>query len=115
MTATAAAQPTYPAPTMPVHVYAMRMYDERMQILISKDQRRRLEREAKRRGASVASVIREAVDERLGGVAPEDRLAAVERIAAMRATPHLPPEELARAIDESHLAEVERGLPETPQ
>jgi hypothetical protein len=96
----------------PMHVYSMRMYNERLQILISKDQRRRLEQEAKRRGASVASVIRDAVDSRLGGVSREDRVAAVETIAAMKAAPYLPPEQLAAAIDDSHREEIERGLDE---
>lgn len=62
----------------------MHMLRERLQILVSSDQRRRLEREAQRRGTSVASVIRDAVDAQLGGVTPEDRRAALDRIVAMR-------------------------------
>ncbi len=118
MTALAVPMPaaaTAPAPLpAPSHVYAMSMFNERLQILVSKEQRRRLEREAKRRGSSVASVIREAIDERLGRVANEDRAAAVEAIAAMRGVPFIPPDELGRLIDETHAAEVEHGLPLEP-
>jgi len=92
-------------------VYLMSMYTERLQILVSKEQRRRLEREAKQRGASVASVIRDAVEAELGGVTRADRVRAAEAIAAMRAAPYLPPEELAREIDSSHDAEIDRGMP----
>jgi hypothetical protein len=87
----------------------MRMYNERLQILVSKEQRRRLEQEAKRQGASVASVVRDAVDERLGGITPEDRLAAAEWIAAMEPLPHVPPKRLERMIAEAYDAEV--GFP----
>ncbi|HEX4669406.1 MAG TPA: hypothetical protein VH275_05480 [Solirubrobacterales bacterium] len=88
------------------------MYSERLQILISKEQRRRLEAEAQRRNASVASVIRDAVDAELGEVAREQRLQAVSAIAAMKAGPHLEPDELRRLIDEAHSAEIDRGLGE---
>ncbi|HXH59222.1 MAG TPA: CopG family transcriptional regulator [Iamia sp.] len=39
------------------------MLSERLQVLIDRDQRDRLEREAQRRGASVATLVREAIDE----------------------------------------------------
>ncbi len=86
----------------PNNVYAMRMYSERLQILISKEQRRRLEQEAKRRGASVASVIRDAVDDRLGGVTRDDRIAAVEAIAAIEGLPSISVEEMNRMLAEAH-------------
>jgi predicted DNA-binding protein len=89
----------------------MRMYSERLQILVSKEQRRRLEREAKRRGASVASLIRDAIDAQLGGVARDDRLRAVESIAAIKSGPYLPPDELRRAIDEARAEDTESGFP----
>jgi hypothetical protein len=95
-------------------VYAMSMYTERLQILISKEQRRRWEQEAKRQGTSVASVVREAVDDRLGGIAREERIAAVDRIAAMEPLPYISPEDLERLIDEAHTAEIERGFPLEP-
>lgn len=91
----------------------MRMYTERLQILVSKEQRQRLELEAKRRKSSVASVIRDAVETELGGTSPQDRLQAVAAISRLRA-PYLPPEELAREIDRAHADEIGRGLPEAP-
>jgi hypothetical protein len=60
------------------------MLNERLQILVTSDQRRRLQREARRRGTSVGSVVRDAVDAQLGSVTPEDRRAAFDRILAMR-------------------------------
>lgn len=93
----------------------MRMFSERLQILVSKEQRQRLEREAKRRNASVASVIRDAVEVELGGVRREDRVRAVEAISAMRAAPFLPPEELEREIDQARSEAIERGIPQPPR
>ena len=82
------------------------MYSERIQLLISKEQRRRLDREAKRRGTSVASVVRDAVDAQLGGPTREERLAAFERIRARRGAPFLTPEELNRVVEEEREANV---------
>jgi hypothetical protein len=42
--------------------YSMSMLKERLQVLISSDQRERLEREAAERGTSVATLVREAID-----------------------------------------------------
>jgi hypothetical protein len=75
------------------------MYNVRLQLLISPEQRRRLEIEAKRRKVSVASVIREAIDARLGSTTPDERIRAVGEIAGMNGT-FLPPRELKRLIDE---------------
>jgi hypothetical protein len=75
----------------------MHMLKERLQILVSTDQRRRLEREARRRGTSIGSVVRDAVDAQLGGVTPEERRAAFDRILAMRGKGrYLSPEEINR-------------------
>lgn len=79
----------------------MHMLTERLQILVSPEQRRRLEDEAERRGTSVAGVVREAVDAQLDTVCREDRIRAVEEIAAMRAE-YLPPDELNRMIEEQY-------------
>ena len=95
----------------PADVYLMRMYTERLQILVSKEQRRRLEREAKRRKSSVASVIRDAVETELGGTSRQDRLNAVAAISRLQAAPYLSPEELEREIARAHSDEIERGLP----
>jgi len=92
----------------------MRMYTERLQILISKEQRRRLEREAKRRKSSVASVIREAVEAELGGTSRQDRLNAVAAISRLRGAPFLSPEDLEREIESARTDEIERGLPGAP-
>jgi hypothetical protein len=81
------------------------MFTERLQILVSPDQRRRLEHEARRRGTSVAAVVRDAVDDELGTVSPEERRRAVEAIGALRGT-YVPPDELGALIDEGRLAAV---------
>lgn len=87
----------------------MHMLDQRMQILVSADQRRRLEQEAQRRSTSVASVIRDAVDAQLGGITVEDRRAAVDRIRALRGR-SLSPEELNRIVEEEREAEADELL-----
>ena len=79
------------------------MYNERIQ-LISTEQRRRLEQEAKSRGTSVAAVVRDAVDAQLRGPTCEERLAAFERIRARRGAPFLSPEELNRLVAEEREA-----------
>jgi hypothetical protein len=90
------------------------MFSQRLQILISKEQRRRLEAEARRRQASVASVIRDAVDAELGKGSREDRLQAVAAIAKIKGVPYLPPDELRKAIDEARAESIDRGFPESP-
>lgn len=80
----------------------MHMLSERLQILVSSEQRRRLEAEAKRRGSSVASLIREAVDVQFGAVTSADRLRALREIGEMQGR-FRSPDEL------NHLAEAERG------
>ena len=47
-------------------VYDIHMLNERLQILVSTEQRRRLEAESKRTQASVASLIRQAIDAQFG-------------------------------------------------
>lgn len=89
----------------------MSMFTERLQILVSKEQRQRLEREAKRRNTSVASVIRDAVDTELGFDSRKEKLAAVEAIRQLPRVPFLPVEELNRIYDEGHYEEILRGIP----
>jgi len=81
------------------HVYALHMYSERLQILVTPEQRRRWELEAKRRGTSVAGLIRDSVDRDLGSPDGEGRASAVEAIRAMRGR-FLPPDELDRLVEE---------------
>lgn len=100
--------------SLPADVYLMRMYTERLQILVSKEQRRRLEREARRRKSSVAGVIRDAVEAQLGGTSRRERLQAFEAISRLRGAPYLAPEELEREIDAARAEELGRGLPEAP-
>jgi hypothetical protein len=76
------------------------MFTQRLQVLISAEQRRRLEAEADRRAVSVASLIREAVDAKFGGVSRDERLRAVAAIKANRGGRYLSPEELSRIADE---------------
>jgi hypothetical protein len=84
------------------------MLKERLQILITAEQRRVLESEAARQETSVAALIREAIDERYGAVSREDRRRAVGEIAGMEGG-YVDPAELARMIDEER-DEVARGL-----
>lgn len=78
------------------------MLAERLQILISSEQRRLLEDLARERGSSVASLVREAIDARFGGVSPGERVRAVESIAALEGR-FLPLEELEGVIGEERL------------
>lgn len=79
-------------------MYALHMLNERLQILVSPDQRRRLESEAQRRGMSVGGLIREAVDAHLGHVGTAERLEALDGIRAASGR-FLAPEELTRLVD----------------
>ena len=80
-------------------MYALHMLKERLQVLITAEQRRLLEAEARRRRTSVAALIRDAIDGRYGTVTREDRLRAVEELGKMSAR-YVPPSELGRMIDE---------------
>jgi len=82
-----------------VDVYTVCMFSERLQILVSPEQRRRMEAEAGRRGTSVAALIREAVDEYLGAIPPDRRIRAVEEIGGMRGG-FLSPAQLERLVEE---------------
>lgn len=84
------------------------MLSERLQILVTPEQRRRLEDEARTRGASVGGVIREAIDARFGATSPEQRMRAAEEIAAMSGGTYLPPDELDRAVEEEREDELAR-------
>jgi predicted DNA-binding protein len=75
------------------------MITERVQILLTPQQRRRLEAEAQRQARSIASLVREAIDARFGTFSPEERLAAVEAIGAMSGGRYLTPEQINRAVE----------------
>lgn len=75
------------------------MLKERLQILLTTEQRRRLESEARRRDVSVASLIREAVDARFGAITAADRTEALDGIRALRGR-FLSPDELNRLVEE---------------
>ena len=75
------------------------MFSERLQILVSPEQRKRLEEEAGRRGTSVSGLIREAVDRHLGSVSQQERAVALEAIAAMKGR-FLSPEEIEELVAE---------------
>jgi len=77
----------------------MSMYTERLQVLVSADQRRRLEAEAERRGSSVATVVRDAIDASLSQPSREERIRAIDAIKAMKGK-HLSVEEIEAIVDE---------------
>jgi hypothetical protein len=81
------------------YVYALCMYSERLQILVSPDQRRMLEAEARRRGLSVAALVRDAVEQHLGVVDRASREDAVAAIRALRGR-SLTTEEMNRIVEE---------------
>ncbi len=85
------------------------MLSERLQILVTPEQRRRLEAEARSKGSSVGGLVREAIDARFGGFSRADRMRAAEEIVGMNGGRALPPEELNRLAEE----EAER-LTSTP-
>lgn len=80
----------------------MSMLKERLQVLIDRDQRERLDQESRRSGASVGKLVREAIDLAYPSRAAERR-AAVERLLAAEPMP-VPAtiEELRAEIDEMH-------------
>lgn len=83
------------------------MLRERLQILVTREQRRRLDAEAKRRQTSVGGLIREAIDARFGAVTPADRLRAVEEIRERGGGRFLPPDEINRLVGEERETAVE--------
>jgi hypothetical protein len=80
------------------------MLNERLQVLVTSEQRRRLETEARRRGTSVGSLIREAVDAQFGAVTTEDRLRALDGIRGLSGR-FLSPDELNRLVSEERDAQ----------
>ena len=75
------------------------MYSERLQILVTPEQRKRWNLEARRQGTSVAGLIRDSVDRGLGSPDGVDRASAVDAIRAMRGR-FLSPDELDRLVEQ---------------
>jgi hypothetical protein len=100
------------APTwspMPRYVYDVCMLTERLQILVTPEQKRRLESEARTRGESIGGLVREAIEQRYGRrFSAEERMRAIEEIRAMPRAPFIAPEELNRL----HAEEIEQEHPE---
>ena len=86
------------------------MFTERIQVLMTKAQRRRLEEEARARGTSVGALIREAVDTRVHRAPVEQRRKAFEEITAMRGS-YLSVEEMERIVDEEREEWLDRLSP----
>ncbi len=84
------------------------MLSERLQVLITPEQRRRLQAEARARGASVGGLVREAIDARFGDFSREAKVEAVEQIARMEGGRFIPPDELNRIVEEERDEELER-------
>ena len=63
----------------------MRMFGERTQVLLSKRQLASVKQRARREKKSVGAVIRDAVDSYLATPTDDERLAALERLAAINA------------------------------
>ncbi|CAN5559057.1 hypothetical protein BH24ACT26_BH24ACT26_00130 [soil metagenome] len=74
------------------------MFSERLQILLTPQQRRHLQQEAKRRGISVTALIREAVNAHLAIVPQEDRGRAYRSIVARR-TRFVAPDQLDELVE----------------
>ncbi len=85
---------------------------ERFQILLSTEQRRRLEREAARRGESVAALIREAVDARFPGPTRDDRLTALESMRSRRGR-FVPADELDEIAESEAVERFQRTQPDS--
>jgi hypothetical protein len=88
-------------------VYVLHMFSERLQILLSPEQRRLLEDEARRRGTSIAAVVRAALNRELGLSSRDDRAKALDEVRAMRAG-FVSPEEINRIA----ASERDHAIPE---
>ena len=93
------------------------MFSERVQVLMTKAQRRDLETEARERGTSVGALIREAVDARQRSFPLERRHRAAREIAAMRGHPTPSVDEIERIVDDEREEWIERlgGVKKQPR
>lgn len=76
----------------------MSMFKERLQVMIESEQRARLERHARSRGTSVATLVREAIDAAFP--ADTSRRAAAETILGADPMPVEDPNALLHELDE---------------
>jgi predicted transcriptional regulator len=76
----------------------MCMLSDRLQILVSPEQRRRLEEEARRIEISVGALVRQAIDARVGATARDERRRAAAEIASLQGR-FLAPDELEALVD----------------
>ncbi len=76
----------------------MSMLDHRLQVLIDEDRWARQEREAKRRGVPMATLVREAIDERFPALA-EERRAALQAVLDAEPMDVPEPAELRQELD----------------
>lgn len=77
----------------------MRMLSRRLQILLDDDRYERLARRADERGASIATLVREAIDVAVPAVDPR-KVAAAEEILAAEPMPVPDVDELLAELDE---------------
>lgn len=80
------------------------MFDHRLQLLVSADQRRRLEAKAKETGKSVNQLIREAIDARYTSISREDRIRAAKEIREAEGGRYLTPAQLDQVVSDERLA-----------
>ena len=82
------------------------MLSERLQLLLSPEQKRRLEHEAATTGRSIGALVREAIDAVYDVTPASRRRAALDEILAMGPVAVPGPEELRELIDASHDDEI---------
>jgi hypothetical protein len=85
------------------------MLKERLQILVSAEQRKRLEAEARSRGTSMGEIVREALDQRYSEPSREAKLRAWDEIKAMNGGRAPEPGELNRIVEEGVEQRLERA------
>jgi len=83
------------------------MYSERLQLLLTKEQRRRLDDEARRSGSSVAALVREAIDGHFQPATAEQRRDAA-RLLLERKVELIAPAELRELVDSRFDEEIPR-------
>ncbi len=119
---------SHPAPATPTHLAdtrspprvsrtatfsdGMHMYTERLQILVTPEQRRKLESEAEHRGESVGSLVRKAVDAAYDPVDRDGRRRALGELRAIGERNRgivLSPDELEALIEDARTVEFLDG------